>query len=128
MQDRSRKAEPAALSVAPCSGPLFGLDAVNGGGRSDAKTSPRLALWISRRWAVTAPRLRLSLSDISTLPTIREEFSRLLTGLLRGGVNTRRIARMPLLEVMLLSKENREAWMRDILNEQKGTTSAKSKG
>jgi len=120
MRERSRNRErgPVAPSARPTSGRHVGLDAVNAGGSSDAKTSPRLALRISRCWAQIAPTLRLSLQDGSTLASTQVEFSELLTGLLRGGVDMRRIRRMPLANVMRLGRQERDQWVESVLKEQ----------
>ena len=78
--------------------------------------SPRLALRISRRWARLAPILRLY-HDARTLEISRTEFSRLWTGLLRGGLDSRKIDRLDLGAALRLSNTDRQKWMQQILEE-----------
>lgn len=127
MQERSKSKNGtrAGASGPLIRGPRYGSSALSDGGLSELKTSPRLALRISRRWDQVAPILRLSLPDGSALETFREEFSALLIGLLRGGVDMRRIERMPLASVMLLGRNDRSLWLSGVLAEQQAKQKVK---
>lgn len=124
MQERSKRinVSPADACARPFSGPRVGLSAINGAGSTDPKASPRLALRISRRWAAIAPMLRVSLPDITTLETCRVEHSEWLTGLLRAGVDMRKIVRLKLDDVTL-SRSNRETLLVAIVEENKNDES-----
>lgn len=116
MQERSRREKESVERVKRVYGPPLGLNAVNGGGTTSQKLNPRLGLRISRRWQQVAPILRLSLQDVSTLPTIQAAHCEWLTGLLRAGLDMRQIARLRL-DDMRLTKQNREGLLVSLLKE-----------
>lgn len=107
MQERSKRTSSTLTDrcARPISGPLVGLNAINGAGSSAPKAAPRLALRISRRWAAIAPMLRMSLPAGSTLQIFQDVHCERLTGLLRAGVDMRQIERLKLDDAMM-SAEN----------------------
>lgn len=107
------------------SGPRLGLNVANPGGPTQNPTSPRVAQRISRRWEQIAPLVRLSLPAGSTLETSQEEHFVWLTGLLRAGLDMRRIVRLRLDDVRV-SRADREALLKKVLEEKRATDSVRN--